>query len=191
MIKALLLFLTLGCQGWAHEGLDEQIKELTSLIAPHPSSKASAIHYLRRGECFRQHGEWVRAKADLEKAAALNPGLDGLDLSRAKYDFESGDAAGAIPCLDRHLKKHPMDQRAVVLRARSLAAAGRPLEAAKAWQQALTTELSVDYYLEGSRAYELAGNRAAARDLTKDGLKKLGPVPALQARLKQLTEKPS
>nr|MBA3515424.1 tetratricopeptide repeat protein [Pyrinomonadaceae bacterium] len=158
----------------AHDGLHEQIVELTARIkhAPHNASL-----YLKRGELYRLHRDWRRAAADYDRAARLQPALSVVDLARGTMLFEAGRPQAAKVALDRFLGKHPAHFEALTTLARVLVKLGRRAEA----EQTLTPE--PELYVERARALAEpveAGNTGEALRVLDEGVAKLGPLVTLQ-----------
>jgi predicted Zn-dependent protease len=163
------------CPFTAHGDLDEKIQEVTRRIAGEP---ANAELYLQRGELHRLHADGAAATADYARALELNPGLEAVELARGRLSLESGDAAAARAALDRFLVRKPGHADAVALRARALARLGEAGAAAEFTRAiALAVEPGPDLYLE--RAAALQDRPAEALAGLEDGLRSLGPVPAL------------
>ena len=62
---------------WGHPGIDEQITDLTELIANEPEN---ATLFLRRGELHRIHRNWDKATAD--SFDPVNPAISASASSR-------------------------------------------------------------------------------------------------------------
>jgi predicted Zn-dependent protease len=181
VIVALILLATLAS---AHDGLHEQIAEVTARIKRAP---LDATLYLKRGELYRLHQDWRRAEADYNRAASLQPALTVVDLARGKMLFEAGRPQAAVVTLDRFLLKQPQEVEALVTRARVLVKLGRRTEAGKDFTTAisLTSTPQPELYIE--RARSLAdypgGNKSNAIGALRgidEGLTKLGPLVTLQ-----------
>jgi tetratricopeptide (TPR) repeat protein len=116
-----------GAPAAAHPGVHDGIAEATRRL----DAGAGASDLLARAELHRIAGELDQAERDLAGAAERDPTLEGLALCRAALDFDRGRLDEALAGLDRHLARRPDDPRARTLRARVLARAGHPLEAAR------------------------------------------------------------
>src|SRR6185503_1548367 len=93
--RLLLALLVVSAPLFAHEGLHEQIAELTKRIEADP---VNAALYLKRGELYRLHEELEPAMRDYDRAAALDSRLHSVDLGRGLLWTASGrlpDAIGA------------------------------------------------------------------------------------------------
>lgn len=178
---SVLFALTLGCPpgGVAHSDLDQQIAGLTGRIEREPGS---AVLYFRRGELHRAHRDWPAALADYDRAARLDPGLAAVDLARATVAIETGAPQTALAAVERFLARQPDHAEGRALRARVLAALGRPLEAAEDWRRAIAASNSPrpDLYLDRARALASDERKMDEAVATLDeGLRRLGSVVTL------------
>jgi tetratricopeptide (TPR) repeat protein len=176
---AALLLVTLALPVFAHEGLHEQIAEVTrqSALAP-----GNAALYLRRGELHRLHQELDLAAADYDQAALLNPELPGIDLARGLMLFDAGRFTAALEPLGRYVARHPEDAHGHVSRARALLKAGRAGDAAAEYAAAeeRAPAADPDLILERARALAAAGQVSAAVKYLDATMAKLGPLVTLQ-----------
>lgn len=154
-------------RGWRIAQLGREIE-----AAPRDASL-----YLRRGQLQREGGDFERAYADFERAAALEPGLAGLDLAFAQLWLDAGRPERALAPLDRLLAGEPGHAEALVLRGRARAALGDSRGAAADLDAALRRlpEPTPELYLE--RAAQQPPD-AALRGLD-EGIARLGPAYAL------------
>ena len=168
---------------WSHPAIDEQIQELTARIDDVPTD---ANLYLRRGELHRIHRDWTKAEGDYRTALQLDPQLLIADYCLGRLKLESGSPAEARVFLDRYLKMRPTDPEALATRARTRAALGEHLAAAKdftgAIEYAPNDAPRPEYFLERARALEAAGASHIADALTglDEGVEQLGDVVTLQ-----------
>ena len=181
LFAALILLATVVS---AHDGLHEQIAEVTARIKRAPRD---ATLYLKRGELYRLHQNWRRAEADYNRAASLQPALAVVDLARGKMLFEAGRPESARVPLDRLLLKQPQDMEALVTRARVLVKLGRRTEAAKDFTTAisLTSIPQPELYIERARSLADDSSRNTSNSIEAlrgidEGLTKLGPLVTLQ-----------
>jgi predicted Zn-dependent protease len=181
VLTALAICLTLlPSFARAHEGLHEQIVAVTAKIKLNPKD---ASLYLQRGELHRLHRDWVRAAADYDRAARLQPGLSIIDLARGKMLFESRRLRRAKFVLDRFLLQQPGHVEGLVTRARVLAKIGARLDATRNFTEALALAPAPEPELYLERAQVLSGDvhyiDEALRGLD-EGINKLGPLVTLQ-----------
>jgi predicted Zn-dependent protease len=182
VVAWLVIMLTLSAAiGLAHDGIHEQIAELTKQIERDPKN---AFLYLKRGELHRLHRDWNSALADYERAAQLDPNLAAVDLGRGKMLFEAGWPQSAKVVLDRFLAKQPEDIEGLVTRARVLMKLERRVDAAKDFTRAIeqSSTAQPEFYLERAQALAAEGDKyrdEALRGLD-EGIKKLGPLVTLQ-----------
>lgn len=181
LIAGLTLLASLAS---AHDGLHEQIAEVTARIKRAP---LDATLYLKRGELYRLHQDWRRAAADYDRAARLQPELAVVDLARGKMLFEAGRFKIAKVALDRFLSKQSSHVEALTTRARVFVKLRHRVEAAQDFTQAITLSSAPQPELYIERAQAIAGGpRSHPGDIIKalrgldEGLSKLGPLVTLQ-----------
>jgi tetratricopeptide (TPR) repeat protein len=157
MKRALLFLLMLTVPLLAEDDLTEQIEAVSLAIIRKPSDAAL---YLERGELYRLHREWANAEHDYDRARALDPDLSAVDLGRGRMLLEFGHAREAIAPLQRFARVAPKDPLVHLLLGRALMAAGRPAEAAPAFEKALDpTRPNPDHVLEYVAALAAANRR--------------------------------
>ena len=182
---AILLAIAL-CSGpplpsYAHGSFHERIARANRAVEAEPDAPGP---YLRRAEIRRHHGDLVEAMADLERAAAMDPGGREVDYLRGHVYLDSGRHEDAEAAFGRFLAHEPRNPAALEGRARALAALGRHLEAADAYSHAIESRpVAVPAtYLARADALARAGDEylpEALRGLDA-GLAALGPVMTLQ-----------
>jgi tetratricopeptide (TPR) repeat protein len=175
----LVLIATSAAPALAHDGLHEKIAIASERIKTAPSS---ASEFMLRGEYHRLSGEWDAARADYDRAAALDPALPGLDLCRAELSLDRGRPAEARAVLDRLLAREPGEARGWQLRARASEALGRHGEAASDLERAIefTRDPTPDLYVERSRALVAAGQASDALRCLDEGIARLGSIASLE-----------
>ena len=131
---SLMLALATGGPARAHEEPRDQIADVTGLLAVHPHDPALL---LRRAQLLGLEGRWPEAAADLNRAAALDPGLAAVDFARGALLLDAGDPGAALASLDYFLAREPENGGAAWLRARGLAARGRRDQAVQQMDRAL------------------------------------------------------
>ena len=180
--------LALGCppEAAAHSDLEEQIAAVTARIDREP--RRADLH-LKRGDLHRAHRDWVPALADLDRAAALDPGLASVDLARATLSFDADMPRAALAAIERFLARQPDHAGGRILRARILTSLRRPLEAAEDWARAIAASARPrpEYYL--ARAHALAADDRRideALAALEDGTRRLGPIVTLELAAMEL-----
>ena len=149
----------------AHDGVHEQIAEVTRQIERDPKNAAL---YLKRGELHRLHRDWDKATLDYDRAARLNPQLAVVDLARGRMLYESGKHEPAKLALDRFLAQQP-----------------EHVEAARDFTAAImlsSPRPQPEMYIERAQTLAAAGiefRDEALRGLD-EGMEKLGPLITLQ-----------
>lgn len=185
-----LLALLLGSSpAIAHGDLHEQIVALTRRLAATPHD---ATLYLQRGEAYRAHHEPARARADYDRALALNPSLDGARLARARLLVAMGRAAEAGDDLDVFLTRHPRHVTATLTRARARRDLGDLRGAVADYDAVLADRPDPDVGLERARllaATGLAADRRAAGAGLEHLMTRLGPIVTLDLEVVALLER--
>jgi predicted Zn-dependent protease len=163
----------------AHEGLHEQIQEVSQRIVEQPRNAAL---YLKRGELLRLHAEWRLAAADYDRAEQLAPQLSAIHLARGTMLLDSGHAPAALAPLRHYLQLHPDDPRARVILGRALVQSGHPAEGAAAFTAVLDRSPQPDPDLAIERARALASAKQPEEALRglDDIMSKIGPLVTLQ-----------
>jgi tetratricopeptide (TPR) repeat protein len=166
-----------------HEDLLDQIARLTRQIERQPDRAAL---YFRRGELHRIHEDWASARADLERARALDPELAAVDLSIGRVLNGAGEFRRAREALDRFLSRRPDHAEGLIERARARAKLGEPAGAVEDYTKAiaLMEEPWAANYIERSEILRSAGRLDEAIRGLEEGLRRIGPaVPILLALL--------
>lgn len=163
----------------AHEGLHEQIVEVTRQIKREPKN---AFLYLKRGELYRLHRDWNAALADYRRAEQLNPRLDEVKFGRGRMYFEADKPQQAKIWLDRFLLAKPDHVDALVTRARVLVKLNNRIAAVKDYSRAIAqlARPKPEYYIERAQALVVEGSKDEALGGIDEGIKKLGPIVTLQ-----------
>ena len=179
VLAAALLFTAGAPRAAAHDGLHEQIAEVSARLKREPRS---ASLYLKRGELYRLHRDWRRAAADYDRAARLDPRLAAVDFARGRMFYEAGRHRAAKSALDRFLRAEPQHAEALTTRARVLARLGLRAEAAQDFTRALALAPEPELFVERAAATAAAGaphTREALRGLD-EGIARHGPLVTLQ-----------
>ena len=158
-----------------HGELDDKIREVSARMLREP---ARADLCLQRGELHRLHGDRDAARRDYARALELDPRLEAVELARARLALEAGEAAEARAAVDRFLARRPGHAEGAAVRARALARLGDPSAAAEFSRAIdLAAAPGPDLFLERADAAGARPDEALAG--LDDGLRRLGPVPAL------------
>jgi tetratricopeptide (TPR) repeat protein len=163
----------------AHADLLALIDGVTKRIATDPTN---ASLYFLRGELYRAHADWKPAEQDYGHAGQLDPSLAEIELARGKLLFDTGRDAEARTKLDAYLSGHAGDVDALVTRAHVLARMGDRKAAAANLTDAIlhSPNARPDYFLERAKLQADEGDYAAAVAGLDEGIKRLGPLVALQ-----------
>jgi len=179
LVVAACVAMTLALPTPAHEGLHEQIAEVTAQIKREPKN---ASLYLKRGELNRLHRDWAAAFADYNRAEQLNPGLDEVKLGRGRAYFEADKPQQARIWLDRFLIAKPSHVDALVTRARALVELKHYIAATADYSRAIAQleKPKPEYYIERAQAFVADGRNHEALTGIDEGVKRLGPIVTLQ-----------
>lgn len=163
----------------AHEGLHEQIADVTAQIRREPKN---ASLYLKRGELHRLHRDWASAFADYGRAERLNPRLDEVNFGRGRAYLEAGKPEQAKLWLDRFLINKPNHVDALVTRARVLVNLNQSIAAAADLSRAIaqSPRPKPEYYIERGQALVAGGRVEQAINGIDEGVSRLGPIVTLQ-----------
>jgi tetratricopeptide (TPR) repeat protein len=163
----------------AHEGLHEQIANVTARIKREPRD---ASLYLQRGELHRLHRDWDSAFSDYSRAEQLNPRLDEVNFGRGRAYLEAGKPEHAKKWLDRFLIAKPNHADGLVTRARVLVNLNQSIAAAADYSRAIgqLAKPKPEYYIERARVLVAIGRNEEALSGIDDGVTKLGPIVTLQ-----------
>jgi Flp pilus assembly protein TadD len=170
-------WITLSSPAWAHGDLSDRIDALTERIGLEPKN---AHLLLQRAGLSRQHGDWVAALSDCQRARDLDPKLK-VDLLQGRTQLESGNPKAALPLLESHLRQQPADVHARISHGKALAQLGRHAEAVMEFRGALEQSRKPDPELWQDTANSLVaqGSIPEALDVLSDAIQKMGAVPSL------------
>ena len=160
----------------AHPAIETRINDLDKAIEEAPLAPEL---YLMRGRLFASHGNKIRAKQDFESARALNDNtqvqlaLGNLYLSNADYQNASDSFAHA-------LQMDSGNSLAWLGLAKASTELGAHNLALLSYRNYFDLEANPQpgYFAAAVRAVAFY-NRPEAQRLLKEGLERLGPVPAL------------
>lgn len=166
----------------AHPDIEVQIQDLTQRIASDPTN---ADLYMRRGDLYRVHEDFLAAAADYDRARTLDPNLRLLDFAVGKMRLEDGRFQDAIEDLNRFLAKVGDDAEGLALRGSAYLALGNNAAAAADFGRAIErgrrdgNPAPPELYLERARALSASGEKGREEALRglEEGLKLLvGPI---------------
>lgn len=174
-VVTLMLAIALAAPLSAHEGIHEQLAQVTAEIARQPHNAAL---FLKRAELHRLQGEWENASRDHDHARRIDPALAMIDLGRGLLLLDRGRAAEALDPLYRYVKARGQDIRGHEALAHALMAIGKPSAAADEFAAALApvTHPEPELVLHYARALVAAKRSGEA----------LESLDAMQARLGSL-----
>lgn len=169
----------------AHGTFHERLNHLEGEIDVQPGD---ALLRCRLAELYCEHGNFPEALAAAEQAEKINPKFALLDLVRGDIFLQAGRLPEARAALDRYLKQTPANAHALLLRARTKAASGKPVESLADYRAALGAAVAPepDLYQEVSDALAAQGLADEALVVLDKGLRALGPIPSLTLRAMEL-----
>ena len=190
-----LLFIVIGALfihavASAHGDLHWRIESLSEQLT---ADLGNIELWLKRGELYRQHGEWQSALADLAQANQLDPDNTKINFFIGRVLYQAGKPWQAILHLRRYLRSDPGHANALLYTARSLAALEMPEDASEMYRKAIAKApvKTPDHYLEWSDAH-FANNVSrldGAIAILDQGIALLGPIVSLVQRAIELERK--
>jgi predicted Zn-dependent protease len=174
-----LLVVALAAPLSAHEGMHEQIAQVTAEIVRRPHDAAL---FLKRAELYRLHGDWQEASRDYDRARRIDPALTAVDLGAGLLLLDRGRPAAALEPLHRYVKARDEDSRGHIALARALRSTGKPSEAAGEYAAALASIPRPEPELVLDHAHALVAAKRAGEALESlDTMQaRLGPLVTLQ-----------
>jgi tetratricopeptide (TPR) repeat protein len=164
-----------------HGDVHNRIDVLDKAIRRNP---ADARLYLQRAELWSIEKHWSEALEDLDRAAGIDPEIEGLAVTRGRVYLESGRHREALEILTRHLEAYPDQGKAWVYRARARAGLGDVAGGADDLDRALDlqTGRDPDLFVERARILMSGGRSHWGRALSglEDGLARFGSVVTLE-----------
>src|ERR1700690_2600619 len=158
----------------------KRIAELEAGIHDNPS----AGNYEELGDLYMDDGKFVPARAAFDRAIAAR--ADTLDpfYRRGVCALQLGDAAAALPDLERVTAKEPdYDfQRAAGLLAHAYALTGQTEKAEALFRQVTVTSTLSETYLNFAELLAASGKNAEAREGAQKGLDKKPTMPSYLRR---------
>jgi tetratricopeptide (TPR) repeat protein len=179
--RAILVVVALAGAAWGHPPASEGIRQVTERLE---AAGPDAALLIERAELHRVSRHWDDARADAERALAMQPGMAEARLCLARVALERGDAAGAETLAHAYLGQRA-DAAGWRVLAAATAALGRRDDAAAAWTQVLETADPPipDDYLEAAwlQARHAPQDPHAAIAILDAGVARLGPLVTLRA----------
>jgi predicted Zn-dependent protease len=163
----------------AHDGLHEQIIDVTEQIKKDPQNAAL---YLKRAELYRLHAEWKNSENDFNRAEKLDGKLTVVNLGRGKLWFDTKQFSKAKLALGKFLAREPKSFEGILTMARVCAKLGQPNAAVKYFTEAirLAPADSAEIYLERAETSAEANRIDEALRGLDEGISKLGALVTLQ-----------
>ena len=176
------ILLALGYVGQllAHGLVHERIDAMSAQIELEP---ARAELYWKRAELYRIDRDFPAAAADLDRAAALDPALTEVDLTRGRVWADADEPVPAREAFDRFIAARPTHAAARFERAGVLARIGAYRAAVEDYDVAIGQigRAKPEHYVARARAQAAQG--AASIGMAIDGLdeamRQLGPLISL------------
>ena len=174
-----LVVILLPTLAFGHGAVHERIAELEAALVSKPAD--AALHFTL-ADTYRHHGDWAATLRELAIVDQFAPAQFETNLLRGQALAAGGQLAPAKAALDALLATHPRHSPGLMARARVLSALGDREQAAADFGQAVQAAKAPDpdWFAELARLFELAGHREEALRALDEGVKKIGPVPALQ-----------
>ena len=158
----------------------KRISELETMVRDNPS----AGNYEELGDLYMDDGSLLLARAAFDKAIAAR--ADTLDpfYRRGVCAMQLGDAAAALPDLERVVGKEPDYDfhRAAGLLAHAYAQTGQKEKAEALFRQATVTSTLSETYLNFASMLASEGRNAEAREWVQKVLDKKSTMPAYLRR---------
>lgn len=163
----------------AHPAIEQQIRRLDRDISAAPE-RTDLV--LRRAELFRRHGQLFEALEDLDTLERLAPGTANLAYYRARLFRDMQRHDEALPLIERHIAEAPGNPEAYFLLSQIHRERGYIDQSIDAHEKGLLLETrpSPDRYIELATAHQSIGDNNAALEAVERGMRKLGPIVALQ-----------
>jgi hypothetical protein len=152
-----------------------RIRELEALVLDNPSGG----NYEELGDLYMDQGNLELARAAFDKAIAAGADTHDTYYRRGLCALRSGDAASAIPDLERVLAKEPGHDfhRATGLLAHAYAQAGQTKRAEALFNQATIASTLSETYLNFAEMLASEGRTAEARQWAQKVLNKERTMP--------------
>ncbi|MES1167492.1 MAG: tetratricopeptide repeat protein [Pseudomonadota bacterium] len=165
-------------EAFGHGAYIERVGRLLVALEQHPEDGALRME-LADTRC--EHEEWRQALQELDEADRLAPGRYPTDFFRGKAYLVGGKPAAAKAALDRLIALEPANPPALALRARALAALGKPGEALADYRAAWTATArpEPDFVQEFSAALAASGLGEESLQVLVAGMEQVGAVPGL------------
>ena len=165
-----IVFLSFAALSWtafAHPTIDARLVEVNAALKLEPSR---GDLWLRRGDLYREGGEWSAARADYRRARELGVARTDLELAFGRLEFESGNPGPSLKRFDSALRSlaETSPRRIVTLRLRAqvLTRLGRANEALRDLDEVLelTDRVSPELLIQWADSAVAAGevDRAVA-----------------------------
>ena len=119
---------------FAHPDLLLQIEDVSSRIT---ADARNPDLYLKRGDLYRRHGDWLNGEKDFVTARQLDPGHVLLDWFEGRFRVDAGQLKEGDTLLSRFLEHNPRHAAAYRVRAGARSSLDQPVSAAEDYQKAI------------------------------------------------------
>ncbi len=141
---------------------------------------------LERANLIRQHGQFDKALADLEKVAALDPTIEDRHILRAKIEIARENWSAAKTALNAFLIAQPKSSEGYYLRSKTRLALNNGIPNVQSLNDAKNAidfqdKPPLDYHLNYIRLLTLNGDNAAVEKAFHNAQNALGKLPALES----------
>jgi len=175
MTRPCILWLIMAAGAVAHGPLHEQIATATAQVRREPQN---ARLYFKRAELHRHHGDFQAARADYEKALALDESLAETELGLGRILLAEEQPEKALEALHRYVALRPEDGEGLAARAEALEKTRNFALAARDLDRAIriADKPAVELYLAAARAWREAGEPQIALASLKEASDRFGPL---------------
>src|ERR1051325_1481891 len=165
---------------FGHGELLIRIAEVTRQIEA--AANKSAKLYLERAELYRMDQNWTAAESDYARADKLAPNLTSIQICHAGMLADSGRLEDSRQMFTGALERSPKNGDAFIGRARVFVKLRQPKLAIPDFRRGLDLILAPppEYFVELAEALVAEGAADDALSILDRGIKKLGPLPALE-----------
>lgn len=174
------LSLLAGRNAFAHGELLIRIAEVSRQIDT--TTNKTAHLYLERAQLYRMDQNWSAAEADYTRAEKLAPNLISVQVCHAGMLADAGQLETASQTFTAVLERASQNGEALVGRARVRLKLSQRQAAIADFRRGLEllAEPAAEDFVELAEALAAEGKTAEALQTLDKGIKKLGPIPALQ-----------
>jgi tetratricopeptide (TPR) repeat protein len=174
------LSLLAGRNAFAHGQLLIRVAEVSRQIDT--TTNKTARLYLERAQLYRMDQNWAAAEADYTRAEKLAPNLISVQVCHAGMLADSGQLEPASKMFTAVLERASQNGDALVGRARVRLKLGQRQAAMADFKRGLEllAEPAAEDFVDLAAELTIEGKPTDALQTLDTGIKRLGPIPALQ-----------